>query len=217
MADWLDLKKEMAGQPPIQLGPYFTFILRKSPRRLLHQLSYAKFAAKIIGAGKSVLDVGCSEGLSTLLLAEFAPHCVGTDIDQSAIQSAQANFGTEKLSFVAGDIFSQNLGRFDAVTSFDVIEHIPKEREVAFLDRLVLHLKKPGILVIGTPNITSDIYASPITKAGHINLYDADRMRNLLNTRFESSVVFSANDEVVHTGFSPLAHYLLGIGFGLKD
>jgi hypothetical protein len=34
---------------------------------------------------------------------------------------------------------------------------------------------------------------------------------------FENVFVFSMNDEVVHTGFTPMAHYLLAIGAGRKS
>jgi len=33
---------------------------------------------------------------------------------------------------------------------------------------------------------------------------------------FENSFIFSMNDEVVHTGYEPMAHYLFGMGVGLK-
>ena len=33
---------------------------------------------------------------------------------------------------------------------------------------------------------------------------------------FENSFLFSMNDEVVHTGFGPMAHYLIILGVGLK-
>jgi hypothetical protein len=33
---------------------------------------------------------------------------------------------------------------------------------------------------------------------------------------FHNVFVFSMNDEVVHTGYSPMAHYLLALGCGVK-
>lgn len=209
---WLETKNKLEKPASIQLGTYLSYIIRKTPRRLLHILSYYKFAAKLIGSGKSVLDVGCSEGLGTVLLAEFARQCVGSDIDAEAICSASLNFTTDKIKFVCGDFLKQNLGIFDAVTNFDVIEHIYPENENTFLLRLCKHLNPTGILIIGTPNITSDVYASPVTKAGHVNLYSADRLRASLEKYFNTVFIFSANDEIVHTGFYPMAHYLIGVG-----
>jgi hypothetical protein len=42
-------------------------------------------------------------------------------------------------------------------------------------------------------------------------------MRTLLSRFFENVFIFSMNDEVVHTGFSPMAHYIIGLGCGRRD
>ena len=107
-------------------------------------------------------------------------------------------------------------GEFDAATSFDVIEHIFPENEDKFLKAIVENLTSEGMCVIGTPNITSDQYASAVTQSGHVNLYSAERLEKSLSKYFRKVMMFSANDEVVHTGFSPMAHYLIGVGIGLK-
>lgn len=214
---WLDTKQLFADTKPITLGTYFSHILQQTPRRLLFQLSYAKFAAKMIGTNKRILDVGCSEGLGTVILGEFASECIGLDIDQQAILSAQNNFQNNRFKFHCGDALQMELGNFDAVTCFDVIEHIYPENSENFVKKLSHHLRPNGLMIIGTPNITSDVYASPVTKAGHVNLYSAERLRKELEPFFHNIFIFSANDEIVHTGFYPMAHYLLAVGSGLKE
>jgi 2-polyprenyl-3-methyl-5-hydroxy-6-metoxy-1,4-benzoquinol methylase len=207
-----DEVKNMIGNERLELGAYFSFIARKTPRRLLHLLSYYKFAARMIGAGGRTLDVGCSEGLGTIILAEQARECIGVDLDRAAIDHANATIATDKLSFQCVDALEVTLGRFDAVTSFDVIEHIFPDNAARFLARLTDNLNDDGILIIGTPNITSDQYASAHTKEGHVNLYSQDRLRGALAEHFARVFMFSANDEMVHTGFGPMAHYLIGLG-----
>ena len=103
------------GDDRLTLGPYYTFLARRSPRGLLQLLSYYKFAAKMIGPGKRVLDVGCSEGFGTMLLAEFADACLGVDQDAEAIAIASDSVATERLAFEVGDILAGDIGRFDAV------------------------------------------------------------------------------------------------------
>jgi hypothetical protein len=70
-------------------------------------------------------------------------------------------------------------------------------------------LTDDGVMILGTPNVTADRYASEHARRGHINLFDADRLRALGLRHFEQVFSFSANDEMIHTGFSPMAHYLL--------
>jgi 2-polyprenyl-3-methyl-5-hydroxy-6-metoxy-1,4-benzoquinol methylase len=204
--------KAILGDDRLLLGPYFTYQFRNTPRRILFALSYYKFAAKMIGKQKQVLEVGCSEGLGTLLLAEFASRCVGVDIDEAAIAVAAETLANEKLTFQCTDIMQSSVGTFDAAVSFDVIEHIFPENEDAFLEAIVSHLSSNGMAIIGTPNITSDQYASAVTRSGHVNLYSADRLQASLARHFKTVLMFSANDEMVHTGFAPMAHYLIGLG-----
>jgi 2-polyprenyl-3-methyl-5-hydroxy-6-metoxy-1,4-benzoquinol methylase len=208
--------KAMVGKDRLLLGSYFSYQFCNTPRRILFALSYHKFAAKMIGMGKRILEVGCSEGLATLILGEFATECLGIDIDGEAIKIANETIANEKFHFRHADVMEGVLGQFDAVASFDVIEHIFHDNEDRFLSAITANLVDGGMCVIGTPNITSDQYASAVTRAGHVNLYSADRLRESLERHFQTVLMFSANDEMVHTGFSPMAHYLIGIGIGPK-
>lgn len=70
--------------------------------------------------------------------------------------------------------------------------------------------------IIGTPNITSAEYQSEASKIGHINLYSYDRIKNLMNEYFHHTFMFSMNDEVVHTGFGSMAHYIFAVGVDKK-
>jgi len=209
--------KAFIGNESVTLGPYFSFIVRKSPRRLLHLLSYYKFAARMIGPGKRVLDVGCSEGFGTILLAEQAASALGVDLDAEAIATANASVASETLRFSVMDVLATDPGRFDAVVTLDVIEHIFQEHEDAFVARLASMLDPRGIAVIGTPNVTSDQYANEHSRRGHVNLFSAERLRALALVHFQNVFLFSANDEVVHTGFAPLAHYLLALCVGPRE
>ena len=57
------------------------------------------------------------------------------------------------------------------------------------------------MLIIGTPSLESQAYASPPSKAGHINCKSGDELKALLSSYFHNVFLFSMNDEVVHTGF----------------
>jgi hypothetical protein len=73
-------------------------------------------------------------------------------------------------------------------------------------------LDADGICVIGTPNVTSAAYASETSQRGHVNLYDAGRLEAALRAVFHNVFMFGLNDEVVHTGFPPMTHYLMALG-----
>ena len=73
-----------------------------------------------------------------------------------------------------------------------------------------------GALIIGSPSIQSQAYASPPSKAGHVNCKDGKELKALLNRFFHNVFVFSMNDEVIHTGYYPMAHYLMALACGKR-
>ena len=77
-------------------------------------------------------------------------------------------------------------------------------------------LRPHAVCIIGTPNATAKQHASPLSVEGHVNLKSAESLKELLSRYFYNVFMFSMNDEVVHTGFYPMAHYLLGVGVEAK-
>jgi 2-polyprenyl-3-methyl-5-hydroxy-6-metoxy-1,4-benzoquinol methylase len=102
-------------------------------------------------------------------------------------------------------------GPFDGAYSLDVIEHIPIEDEQAFITNIVDSITEQGVLIIGSPSIQSQAHASPPSKEGHVNCKDGKSMKELLSRFFHNVFIFSMNDEVVHTGFYPMAHYIFAL------
>ena len=64
-------------------------------------------------------------------------------------------------------------------------------------------------MILGMPSLESQQYASPQSKAGHVNCKSGEDLKKLLVHYFDNVFLFSMNDEVVHTGYTPMAHYLL--------
>ena len=209
--------KNLVGKDEITLGPYYTYNLRHTPRRLLFTLAYYKFAAKMIGDGKSIIELGCGEALGSPILSEFSTKYLGLDFDEESISWASRNFEDDKRKFKCCNFVGKREEQFDAVASLDVIEHIELERDSLYWQTVVGNLKPGGTAVIGTPSLNSQKYASAVSKAGHINVYDHTRMIETANTYFEKAILFSANDEVVHTGYYPMAHYFIAVCFGPKQ
>jgi len=213
---WQDVKNRL-GQANIALGPYFSYQLTHTPRRVLFSLSHYKFAAKLIGEGKKVLEVGCSEGLGTVFIAENAKEVVAIDIDMDAIAIADKNFASPKIKFMHQDILEAKIDLFDAIVSYDVLEHIFPENEALFFTALCNNLSSFGICIIGTPNLAADCYSSEISRLGHVNVFDWERLKTTMEQYFHQVFIFSANDEVIHTGFYPMAHYLIAVAVCKKN
>lgn len=217
-SNWNCVTEYMDKQRPIDLGRYVSYWFHKSPRRMLHSLSYYKFAAKLAGKSKKTLDVGCNEGLGSWVLAKECGYCRGVDFDAEAISFAKRNFQSEIIDFTNDDILSlPGKEEWDAVVSFDVIEHIVPHHAPQFLSNIAAHLKPEGLVIIGTPSLISQQYASEISKKGHINVYSPERLESEMKEHFTFVFMFAANDEIIHTGYLPLAHYLICVGCKKKN
>ncbi len=209
--------KDKVGQVP--LGLMTNQVWHDDPKRLLFVLSRYKFVAKMLSGKKRVLEIGCGDAFGTRIVAQEVAHVCAVDFDPIFIKDIKDRM-IEKFAFEAQehDILSGPVkGAFDAAYSIDVIEHIFKKDEDAYMRHVVDSLKRPGIFIVGTPTIQSQIHASPGSKEGHVNCKDYQELKALMGRYFEDVFIFSMNDELVHTGFYPMAHYLFAIGVGKKE
>ena len=62
------------------------------------------------------------------------------------------------------------------------------------------------------PSLESQRYASKESKEGHINCQNKGELYQSLSESFKTVTMLSMNDEILHTGFGPMSHYLIGIG-----
>lgn len=212
-SNWACVANSMKNYPESVFGRYASYWYYNTPRRILHSLSYYKFSAKLIGKNKKVLDVGCNEGLGTWLLAKECGFAKGIDFDQEAIETAKSNFPYPNVSFLEEDILNSSSSNklWDAVVNFDVIEHIYPHHAENFIEALKANVSDLGTVIIGTPSLISQQFASDISKKGHVNIYSPERLEQTLRKHFDFVFLFAANDEVVHTGYLSLAHYLIAV------
>ncbi len=92
-------------------------------------------------APRSVLDVGCGEGVLTLDWAQRLGdgRVVGIDLDDPALRAEWTIRARENLSFrpIAGQSLPFARGEFDLVAAIEALEHIPDpERTVAEMARV---------------------------------------------------------------------------------
>lgn len=106
-------------------------------------------------AGKSALDVGCGAGLVCEPLARHGAQVTGVDAsaENIGVASAHAAGAGLDIRYMAGELASLDLGTFDLVTSFEVLEHVADKG--AFLAAVGASLKPDGLLVMSTPNRTA--------------------------------------------------------------
>jgi 2-polyprenyl-3-methyl-5-hydroxy-6-metoxy-1,4-benzoquinol methylase len=187
------------------------------PRRLVFVLSRYKFVAKMLAGKNRVLEVGCGDGFPVRIVLQEVGSVHGIDIDPVFIEDIEER-RDEKWPFTAAvhDMLSGPVeGQFDAAYTLDVLEHIPKQEERKFIENIVKSLSKAGVLIVGMPSLESQSHASPLSKVGHVNCKTGAALKALMLNYFDNVFMFSMNDEVVHTGFHPMAQYLFAMGAGV--
>jgi SAM-dependent methyltransferase len=130
--------------------------------------------------GKRVLDAGCGMGYGSELLAgQGAAEVVGVDVDAGVIDAASSS-GSGTATFGLADLreLPADLGEFDVVVCFEVLEHI--DEPAAALDRLAAALAPDGILVVSSPN--RDVY--PPGNPFHQHEFTPGELHDALAARF---------------------------------
>ena len=85
------------------------------------------------------------------------------------------------------DILNSSIDNiFDAAFALDVFEHISKNNENTFIKNIIHSLSKNGILIIGTPSLESQKYASKGSKIGHVNCKSGKELQSLMQKFFHN-------------------------------
>jgi 2-polyprenyl-3-methyl-5-hydroxy-6-metoxy-1,4-benzoquinol methylase len=101
----------------------------------------------------SVLDLACGIGYGSLMLANaIGSEVTGVDIDEGAIEYAKNYYSNERTHYICqnAQTLSLNDNSFDAIVSFETIEHVDFDREL--ITRFYQLLKNGGLFICSTPN-----------------------------------------------------------------
>lgn len=188
------------------------------PKRICFVLARYKFVAKMFSGMNRVLEVGCADAFGTRLVQQEVPNVVAVDFDPLFVDDVNSRMEERwPLTCKVHDMLSGPMDtQFDGAYSIDVLEHILPKDEDRFIGNIVRSLTPTGTCIIGTPSLESQTYASKASKEGHVNCKNAPQLKALMQRYFHNVFMFSMNDEVVHTGFHPLAHYLFALCAGVK-
>ena len=195
------------------LGRMRNFDWHNDPRRLLFTLARYKFVSKMFDGYETVLEIGCGDAFATRIVQQTVKKVTATDFDPIFIEEIhdRRQHKWELDAHVHNMVLEPTKQSFDGIFSLDVLEHVHQSDEDTFLRNTCLSLKSHGALIIGMPSLESQTYASEGSKIGHVNCKTGTDLRDLMKKYFHSVFMFSMNDEVVHTGFFPMAHYLFAV------
>lgn len=115
--------------------------------------TYIELCKAKISPGASILDCGCGIGNSSYLLAKEGFKVSATDISPLFISEAKKKYGNQpNLKFFIEDASKIHFPNqsFDAVCSYDLLEHVTDVKSV--LREMSRVVKVRGLLIIFMPN-----------------------------------------------------------------
>ena len=188
------------------------------PKRLTFTFARYKFVAKMLAGRSNVLEIGCADAFATRIVQQTVDRVTAIDFDPLFIDDVKQRMNPSwAFDAFVHDILSGPVpGSFDAAYALDVLEHIDPAREDDFMLNVIASMLDTGVAIFGMPSLESQVHASEQSKAGHVNCKTGAELKRTLERYFHSVFVFSMNDEVVHTGFYPMANYLLGLACHCK-
>jgi 2-polyprenyl-3-methyl-5-hydroxy-6-metoxy-1,4-benzoquinol methylase len=183
------------------------------PKRLAFTFSRYKFVAKMMSGKKRVLEIGCADAFATRIVQQEVQELTAIDFDPVFIEDVKMRMNPKwpMSCFVHDMLQGPPPGKYQGIYALDVLEHIRPHDESIFLKNMVSSLEPHGIAIVGMPSLESQAYASPISRAGHVNCKTMPELRSFLELHFHNVFVFSMNDEIVHTGYHKMAQYLMAL------
>lgn len=197
----------------IKLGKISSYIYKNDPTHLLFCFARYKFVAKMFKDFENVLEIGFGDGFFSPIVKSVVKKLDGYDND--AIFSdffKKNNIYSDRINFEQKDVLTSNpKKKYDGIFSLDTFGHIKPKDVDKFMKFIIKASKTNSACIIGMPSSVSQKYASKLSKKGHVNCMNGPELKKNMQKYFSNCFVFSMNDEVVHTGFYPMAHYLLAL------
>lgn len=205
-------------QNKVELGFHTGYMWANDPKHLLFTLSRYKFVSKMFDGFEKVLEVGAGDGFQSEIVESAVKKLILSDVEKkNQSEFLQRTKSKNKKKYLLLDFTKEKLNHlFDGIYLIDVFEHISKKKQNKFLSNLCKSLKKKGVVLIGIPSKESQKYAAKINKKEHVNCQNKSELKKTMQRYFDNVFMFSMNDEVLHTGYDQMSHYVFALCTGKK-
>jgi len=136
-----------------------------------------------INKDDSILDVGCSYGITLTYLKEMGySNLHGMDLDIKAIQYLEEQGINSKIGSIMSTMKEYN-GKFNLIILRHIIEHLEDPKKA--IQNVKKWLKPEGKIIIESPNLQlynkSDSFPGSFIEYEHINHFSLISLMNLMN------------------------------------
>jgi len=123
-----------------------------SEKKTRHEQVFKGLQRCNLGAGKTVLDLGCGTGITSIFMARNGCKVTGVDFAEKLIEYAEKHNSNKNTEYLVGDITEIDLGKpFDLICMTDVIEHIDPERIGKLMETVQKHAHYLTVVYVNVP------------------------------------------------------------------
>lgn len=158
-----------------------------------------QLALKYLKSNMKVLDIACADGYGVRMMSTSLATVHGADLDPESVAYAKAHSSQKNVEFFVEDITDMSFDddSYDAVTSFETLEHVSEEACLKELQRII---KPGGMLVLSTPQ---NSYGHIPVNSCHIVEYSLDYLLNLVGQYFHIVKVIGIKAGIIHDDADP--------------
>jgi len=160
-----------------------------------------KLALNYLNNPVKLLDIACGLGYGTAMLADVCGEVVGADIDASVIALASNKYNAlNNVKFLTADCeslpFDDNY--FDAIVSFETIEHVDVDRYLTEMHRVI---SEGGSFILSSPqNAIGHIPVNP----WHIQEYTLEDLQKMVSKYFVVDKVIGLKQGTIYFDNDPV-------------
>lgn len=127
-----------------------------------------------------IIDIACADGYGVNIMSSYLKEVHGADLDELSVEFAKQNNSATNTEYFVEDITKLSFSdeSYDAVTSFETLEHVPEHECLSEIKRI---LKPGGVLVLSTPQ--NSIGHIPVNSC-HLIEYSLNELLELVNQYF---------------------------------
>lgn len=140
---------------------------------------------KILGSNKKyILDIACGSGFGSDYLSNCGYDVIGGDLSEEVVLECKSKYKKPNLDFkiIDGTKLDYNDSLFDAVVSFETIEHTRDFQ--LMLNEFKRVTKTDGLVILSTPNFLVNSPKGFIENPFHTQEWTYDELLKILNSTF---------------------------------
>ena len=157
-ANPLIMEEESFGETNQLIEYYDAYVPRQQESGINDRIYglYKRLLKSGLNKNSNVLELGCGIGAMTYLLSRMVKIGIveAVDISGESINFARQRIKQPNIGLIAGNILNYvpKNGRFDFITLFDIIEHVPIEDHPALFKSVSGFANEETMILINIPN-----------------------------------------------------------------